>query len=71
MRQPKDKQRMGIVIARSSETSVRTYQTICFLFQVATTKYEIKDLFYRPQILYKIPFGNLTYFRTLGRPRRR
>jgi hypothetical protein len=52
---------MGMVIVRSSETSVRTYQTICFLTQVATTQYEIKVfeltgafLFYRPQILYKI-----------------
>ena len=33
---------MGMVIVRSSETSVHTYQTVCFLTQVATTQYEIK-----------------------------
>ena len=50
-----------MVIVRSSETPVRTSQTICFLTQVATTQYEMKVfevmgvvLFYRPQILYKL-----------------
>jgi hypothetical protein len=69
---------MGMVIVRSSETSVRTYLTVCLLNQVASTQYEVKVfevtrvfLFYRPQILYKISGSNLTHLRPLGRPRRR
>jgi hypothetical protein len=67
-----------MAIVRSSETSERTYQAICFLTKVVTTQYEIKvfevkgaSLFYRPQILYKIAFSNLTYLRPFEGPRRR